>query len=162
MYRCLLPKTLSEFFQYAVHLVYAIVIGLSFEIAGKVVIPIENINNYPSALNVLILILSYFIVVTSWIGYTKSIIKQKHSEGILGILRFGMDLLIVFLFYYLVSLTDPFRSEYVRDIFIFIIPSIYVIYCIWDSLKYYEHKNERVSQEKNITEKEGEKLQFII
>ena len=110
----MLPKSLTEFFQYAVHLIYAIVIGLSFEIAGKVVIPIEKVNDYPSALNVGILILSYFIVVTSWIGYTKSIIKHKHSENISGILRFGIDLLIVFMFYYLVSLTDPSNEKNVK------------------------------------------------
>jgi amino acid transporter len=137
----LLPKTLPEFFQYAVHLVYAIVIGLSFEIAGEVVIPIEKIDTYFDLVNVGILFLAYFIVVTSWIGYFKSISDKKHKENIKGISRFGLDLFIVFIFYYLVSLTDPKNNGYYQDIFIFIVPFLYGIYAFWNTIKYYEYKS---------------------
>jgi hypothetical protein len=146
MYRCLLPKTLSEFFQYAVHLVYAIVIGLSFDMAKEVVIPIEAITKFPELINLATLILGYFIVVTSWIGYFKSMQHKPHKENILGITRFGTDLFIVFLFYYFVSLTDP-KQMYISDIFVYVLPSIYLVYLFWDIIKYNEYKSKKDTQE---------------
>ena len=110
----MLPKSLSEFFQYAVHLVYAIVIGLSFDMAKEVVIPIEDVTKVPQLINLATLILGYFIVVTSWIGYFKSMQHKPHKENVLGIIRFGTDLFIVFLFYYFVSLTDPEKIVHFR------------------------------------------------
>lgn len=152
------PKTLPEFYQFAMHAIYAVVIGLSFDVSRKVVIPFENIKNYPGAIETGILVLAYFIVVTSWIGYTKSVIKKPHTSGFLGIARFGTDLFIVFIFYYMVSLTDPEKISHKDDIFILVMPAIYLAYCFWDAIKWMEYRHEKITDDEKEHRKRRRKI----
>jgi hypothetical protein len=75
------PKNLPDFFQHALHALYAVVIGISFEISSNTTIPIEKISTH--FVNAWILILGYFIVIASWIGYYISIKNSPH-KGKLG------------------------------------------------------------------------------
>lgn len=88
-------------------------------------------------------------MISGWIGYTKSITKHPHKENRLGNARFVIDLVILFLAFYLLSLTDPERfGSFVSafNAFIWILPICFMTYIIWDALKYYEYRsfsNER-------------------
>jgi hypothetical protein len=137
-----LPKTLSDFFQHAVNVVYAVVIGLSFSISREAVIPVENISSH--IISTEILFLGYYIVVTGWIGYFLAI-KTKPHQGILGISRFGIDLFILYLFYYIISLADPKNIQYRQDVFLYILPITYGVYLLWDIVRYYEYRIHRSS-----------------
>lgn len=137
-----LPKSLPDFFQHAVNVIYAVVIAFSFNISRKIVIPFENIPSH--IISTEILILGYFIVVTGWIGYFLAIKKQPH-RGILGIGRFGIDLFILYLFYYLVNLADPKNMQYRQDVFIIILPVTYSVYLLWDVVRHYEYELQKSS-----------------
>lgn len=134
------PKigTLPDFYKDAVNVLFAVVIGLSFSVAGKVVIPVQKIPSDP--LGTGILILGYVIVVTGWIGYSLSIKTSPHRVGIPGLIRFGLDIITIFLFYYIVSLADPDNISYRHDVFLYLLPALYIVYLTWDITKYYEYK----------------------
>lgn len=138
------PKTLPDFLLHAVNVVYAVVIAISFEISGSVVIPIENIHLH--AVNAGIVLLSYFIIVSSWIGYFLSTKIEPH-RGVLGIARFGIDLFIIFLFYYIVSLAQPRNEQFQHDIFLYILPILYATYLVWDVIKHIEYQRSNFTIE---------------
>jgi hypothetical protein len=136
-------RTLPEFYQHAVNVLFAVVIGLSFNVVGTVVIPVEEIPNDPVGTG--ILILGYIIVLTSWIGYSLSIKTSPHRGGIPGLIRFGLDVLIIFLFYYIVSLANPDNLLYREDVFLYLLPATYIVFLAWDITKYYEYKNVKAT-----------------
>ncbi len=138
-----IEKELQRLYRYAIHVIYAAVIAISFDIARDVVVPIGLIFTYP--VNTLLLGLSYFIIVTSWTGYCMSITTSPH-EGNIGRLRFGLDIFIIFIFYYMVSLTPPNKSAYIPDVFLYILPALYFTYYVWDTLKIYEYRDKTTSQ----------------
>ncbi|AIF83240.1 hypothetical protein NTE_01167 [Candidatus Nitrososphaera evergladensis SR1] len=103
----MLPKTVQEFYPFAVHTIYAVIITLSFEVASHLLIPIENVfSSWDNILRSAGLMLAYIIIISGWIGYTKSISKRPHSENHLGNARFVMDLVILFLVFYLMSFAN--------------------------------------------------------
>jgi hypothetical protein len=142
-------KNLSEFYQHAVHVIYAVLISQSFFTAKDVFIPLSNLKTYDGFVNALALIFAYFFIITGWIGWYKSISKNPHGEGRLGIARFGTDLFIMFLFYYLLSLASPTKMETYGDTFVWVLPIIYGVYFLWDGLKYFEYKHELVPERRN-------------
>jgi hypothetical protein len=149
------PKNIQEFYPFAVNIIYAIIIALSFEIAAKVFVPLDTIvASYDSFLRGSALLLSYFFIISGWIGYTKSIVKRPHKENKLGNARFVMDLIILFLAFYLLSQTDPekFKSFIVAfSTFIWILPASFLTYLIWDGLKYFEYKSSPDEKQTSIS-----------
>lgn len=133
---------MNDLYQYAVHLIYAVLIGQSFSIASKVFVPIENLFNFEGFSHGCALFLVYTIVITGWVGWTKSITKNPHSPNALGNFRFVTDLFILFLFYYLINLTDPDKFVQYGETFTWVFPLIFGTYIIWDLLKYFEYKSD--------------------
>jgi hypothetical protein len=84
--------------------------------------------------------LVYFIVISGWYGYHKSISKHPHL-GYLGTIRYGLDLLILFFVYYMVSISKPNAIDQYGMIFLWVIPIIFIVYSIWDILKFFEYRN---------------------
>jgi Na+/melibiose symporter-like transporter len=136
------PKTLTDFYQYAVHLVYAVIIGQSFSLASIIFVPIDNILNFDGFQRGFALFLAYVIIITGWVGWSKSITRNPHSENALGNFRFVTDLFILFLFYYLINLTGSDKTSSYRETFLWVLPVIFFSYIIWDLLKYYEYRCE--------------------
>jgi hypothetical protein len=148
------PKTLSEFYRYAIFVIYAVVVGQSFSQVTLVFIPFEKLLNFTGFLTAFMLLFIYFFIISSWIGYFKSTSVRPHSENKFGLIRFGIDLIIIYEFYYLVNIsTKP--SNY-SDIFIYIFPFIFITFSIWDILKHLEFKIE------NQKEKEDRRNRFIV
>jgi hypothetical protein len=118
---------------------------MSFEIATKVLVPLNTtFESYDNFLRSSALLLSYFFIISGWIGYTKSITKRPHRENILGNARFVIDLLILFLAFYLLSQTDPTMFESFTSVFgtfIWIFPINFLTYLIWDAIKYFEYRS---------------------
>ena len=133
------PKTPSDFLEYAIHILFAVVIGISFEISSQIIIPIEEI--YKNIASAGILVLGYSIIISSWIGYYLSIKAHKH-KGKLGYIRFALDIFTIYLFYYIINLTRIENKEYRDDVFLYLLPIIYAVYIVWDIVKYYEHKKK--------------------
>ena len=87
----------SEFYQYAVHLVYAIIIALSYNVAIEVFIPIQNFwASYDGFLNGIALLFAYIVVVSGWVGWIKSIQNNRIKLVSLEIQDSFMICLLVF------------------------------------------------------------------
>lgn len=137
------PKTPSDFLEYAIHILFAVVIGISFEISSQIIIPIEE--TYKHVANAAILVLGYSIILSSWIGYYLSIKAHRH-KGKLGYIRFTLDIFTIYLFYYIINLTKIENQQYRDDVFLYLLPLIYAVYIVWDVVKYYEHKKKNQTQ----------------
>jgi hypothetical protein len=139
------PQTVQDLYQYAVHVLYAIILTTSFEIAANISIPIDAINpiyGYEKFTNAIGLLLVYVVAISGWIGYTKSIAKKPHT-GAIGNARFVVDVIIVFFMSYMINLVDPNNFEkYFDDIFLWVLPLLFVFFIIWDLLKYYEYSKK--------------------
>lgn len=130
----------SGFYQYAVHLVYAIIIALSFDVAIQVFIPIQIFwQSYDHFLNGMGLLLAYVFVVSGWVGWTKSIIDRPHKINFCGNSRFVLDLFIGFWYFYLIQLSKPENFSEFNQIFTWVIPTIFGVYIIWDLAKLKEY-----------------------
>ena len=80
------------------------------------------------------------VMISGWLGYTKSINDKPHSEGHLGNIRFAIDLVISFLMLYLFIITgkDYFYSNF-GETFTFVLPTIFLLYVFWDYIKNKEY-----------------------
>lgn len=132
------PNTLSQFYKYAIFVLFAVILSESFPLTVKVFVPLSNLFTYNGFENALTVILVYLFIITSWIGYFNSITLNPHTRTKLGLSRFSVDLLIIFLYYYLITLV-PDQSRH-RDIFIYVLPLIFISFVVWNYLRYLEYK----------------------
>lgn len=105
-------------------------------------------TSYDDILRSMSLLLSYVFIISGWVGYTKSINKRPHTENLLGNARFVLDLIILFLAFYLLSLTNPDKSERfipVFGTFVWLFPITFIVYFIWDMIKLFEYKGSEQS-----------------
>jgi hypothetical protein len=137
------PEKIPEFFEYAIHTLYAVVVGLSFDMSSLIVIPLEKISDHLT--NAFVLLLGYTLLISSWFGYYSSIKKHPH-RGKLGFFRFIIDIFSLFLFYYLLALSkvtlEKANTAFINDVFL-TLPIIYGTYFIWDIVKYFEYKKKK-------------------
>ena len=70
--------------------------------------------------NIMFSILIYFFIFSSWVNYFKSITINLHSDTQLGLGRFGIDLFIIYIYYYLVSIID--NRDYHAHVFVYVLP----------------------------------------
>jgi len=133
------PKTLADFYQHAINVLFAFVIISSFDIATVLFVPFDNLWDYKNFERASALIFVYFFIITGWIGYFKSIRHKEHTETKLGITRFAIDLFILYLYYYLVTLI---RNNTYSDIFNWGLPIIFGLYMLWDILKWFEYRQD--------------------
>ena len=151
----------SEFYQYAVHLVYAIIIALSYNVAIEVFIPIQNFwASYDGFLNGIALLFAYIVVVSGWVGWIKSIQNKPHKISFFGNSRFVHDLFIGFWYFYLIQLSKPeFFGEF-GQVFVWINPVIFGTYVIWDLVKFKEYNFK--SEEKIIRKNRSRKTIYFL
>jgi hypothetical protein len=133
---------LGEFFNYAVHVVFGVVIGQSFLNSATILVPFSKFFESENAgLTAYQLVLVYFIILTSWIGFFLSTNKSKYSSTRIGMARFGTDFFILFLYYYLLILVTHQVGGH-GDIFMYGLPAIFGAYVLWDFLKYLDNRTE--------------------
>jgi hypothetical protein len=141
------PKSFQDLLQHAINILFALVLVESFPIATKIFIPFSNLFNLFYFVNALALLFIYFFIITSWIGYFKSIQSHQHSEKKTGLVRFGIDIFIIYLYYYLVQIIkreiDPTQIANYSEIFIWILPIIVGAFVFWDAIKWLEHPIDR-------------------
>ena len=77
------PKTTPDFYQFAVHIVYTIVLATSFDLLPTIMISISSINpaRDPARFaNFATLLMVYIIIISGWIGYTGSLSRGDTKE----------------------------------------------------------------------------------
>jgi hypothetical protein len=132
----------GQFFSFAVHVLYAIVLGSSFTNASLVFVPLENTITTPETIaNTIATFVIYFILVVGWISYSLAIIENPHKPNENGALRFAMDITILTLLFYVVNLTHPkvFIGSF-WHVFTWILPVLFVAFCIWDGVELKEYR----------------------
>ncbi len=150
-----IPKNAQDFYQFAVHVLYGIVLTTSFGLIGTIMIPLDSINpfiQFEKFVNFLALMMIYVILLSGWIGYAKSIGIRPHKGGY-GNARFVIDVMIIFVLAYMIHLVDPspenfyFQSQF-GNTFVVILPFLFGLYAIWDIIKFQEYKNDEDDQRK--------------
>ena len=133
-----LPIGLADFYKYAVFVMFGIVIAESFPVSASIFIPVNKLTTYDGIENALTLILAYFFILTSWVGYFRSITLNPHTDTKLGMSRFIVDLFIVFLYFYFLSQVPGGMKH--GEIFVWTLPTIFGTFLLWDFLRYLEYR----------------------
>ena len=140
----MIPKKPAEIFSYICHFIFAIIIANSYDTATKIFIAPEKIFLSDSNLIIpaLELLLAYMIIISGWVGYSRSMIKWQHTNTKSGALRFSLDLAILFCYFGLISSADP--QNIFREYFLNWIIVLFSLFIVWDILKikeYYKKAN---------------------
>jgi hypothetical protein len=80
-------------------------------------------------------ILAYTTVVASWVGYHKDFLKGL--DKYVGPYRFVIDLILIYLYNYLINSFKDFR------LMLFIFPIIFGFYVLWELSRYFESGRSR-------------------
>jgi hypothetical protein len=137
---------LSKFYKYAVSVVFGVVIAETYPVAASVFVPDDEVDLLVKLKNAFILILAYFFIISGWINYFKSISTNPHTPNWIGTTRFAVDLFIIYLYYYLISIIP--KPKYHESIFVFVFPVIYGAFFLWDILRFVEYKRQGRADEK--------------
>ena len=87
------------------------------------------------------LLLAYVVIVSGWVGYSRSMIKWPHTNTKSGTLRFVLDLAILFCYFGLIALADP-PNDF-QDHFVLWIIAMFALFSVWDMVKLVENRTER-------------------
>jgi hypothetical protein len=129
---------MSKIYVGILELIVAIILGQNLLQVDSIFIPFDNIFTERGIYNAVGLILVYMFVISGWIGYQRSIYLHEH-RGVFGDIRYGIDLVIVFFIYYLVSITNPESKAHFGEAFVWIFPLIFGLYLLWDFIKILEY-----------------------
>lgn len=144
-------KKIDNAYQTAVHVAYAVVLGLTFESVALVYSSpsefLKKIVNLEP--EIIAFTFAYLIFVTSWIGYVRSISKNGYKDNFRGTFRFLLDLLVVFFYYQTVLLASKISTTAYSDIFILFF-AIFLVYVFWDKVKMSEYKKTSTKQEREF------------
>ena len=148
------------FFRYTIYLFYGIVVAQSYEIAKDNLIPLTDIFSDSShQLHSFGIFLAYFMLISSWVGYHRSISKKPHSNNMLGTTRYVLDIFVVFSTFYLLHIST---TEYFTEQYPFVLSLIFVLYIFWDSLKCKEYPEPTTKKKKRETTRAGKTVLFSI
>src|SRR6266700_3809769 len=129
---------------------FAIVIGLGFEAISRE--PtftgsyLESLFYSPQTLfgksesfTIAVTALAYLTVVSSWIGYHRSVLKKNiRITTTAGLFRFGVDIILLGLYWLLLVNFENFPFE------MLVLLLVYVFFVPWDLFKWQEYKPEEI------------------
>jgi hypothetical protein len=145
------PRTRSDFFPFAIHIINAAIIAFSFELVKDTFIPFELVKTFSDKVNFLTVLFVWGFLISGWLGYTKSISDKPHKAGHVGNLRFVIELIISFFMLYLFIIAEKSRFDnYFGSAFVWVIPAIFLLFVFWDLLKYKEYRSDDEGSNKNL------------
>jgi hypothetical protein len=121
-----LKTVLSEHYVSFVDIMFAVMVAQSF-ISFK-----EEL--FAPSFDLLVLLLSYFTIITSWLFYHRSVKALPEEEW----WRFGVDVVILFVYFILISTHKNFGTIVV------FYPILWTLYLVWDWLKSKEYTQKSV------------------
>ena len=136
-------------------------VTLSFNVLSKVVVnqPLSSLNTF---IDLLSLILIYFIVFSSWLGHYRSITHWPYTTGQFGIGRFITSIFIVFIYYYTFNIFNDSISDRRDEFFMFSFPIIFGAYLLYDSIKNREYSDISRREKKDLSYRLAITLVFLI
>lgn len=146
----MIPKKPAEIFSYICHFIFAIIIANSYDTATKIFINPEKIflSDFSLIIPALELLLAYVIIISGWVGYSRSMIKWQHTNTKSGALRFSLDLAILFCYFGLISSADP--QNIFREYFLNWIIVLFSLFIVWDILKIKEYYKKANNNKFNV------------
>ena len=139
------PKNPTEVFSYICHFIFAIIITTSYESANEILINPEKPFLSDSSLFIpsTELFLAYTIIVSGWVGYSRSMIKWPHTDTKYGAFRFCLDLAILFCYFGIITLTN-LQHDF-REYFLGWVMGLFILFSMSDAVKikeYYKRKGK--------------------
>ena len=128
-------KQINKFYLHAINVVFAVVVGLSFETTSKL--------TFSSSFDIIFirifsLLLIYYVVFSSWLGHYRSLTHWPYSAGGLGKARFVTSLSILYIYYHALFLFENNPN----GIYYYIFPLIFGAYLIYDIIKNLEYRDD--------------------
>lgn len=134
----------NEFVKMAINGLFIVVLAYGLFISTSIILPLSDLIE-PSPkkwYQVIVLSLPYAVIITSWMGFMKSIQENPYKLGIWWRWRFICDLLILLSYYILLSLAG--NKILTDDVQIFaIIPIVFLLYMFWDVFKEKEYARDK-------------------
>jgi len=134
-------ETLADFYRKTIDIIFAFIIGQSFLSIDPLIKSVGKITEPHNLLNFGAIAFAYFVIIIGWIAYHKSIMDKPH-KGKLGNARYVIDLMILFMTYYLLRLTKIDVDVPYGETFLWVLPTIFILYTVWDIFKFYEYSNK--------------------
>jgi hypothetical protein len=144
-------ETLADFYRKTIDIIFAFIIGQSFLSIDPLLKSISDIFEAHNMINFLAVSFAYFVLIIGWIAYHKSIMLKPHI-GKLGNARYGVDLIVLFITYYLLRLSKPIEVaqnvQHIQygEIFLWTLPTLFILYSVWDGLKYFEYSHRSLKR----------------
>ena len=138
------PKKPAEIYPFIIHFIFAVIISISFSLtAGIFISPkIPIFSNFESLFPVIEILMIYILVISGWVGYSRSLIKWPHTNTKSGTFRFTLDLGILFCYSSLISSIN--YSLIFRENFMNWIGFIFFLFIMWDIIKIIEYRKRPI------------------
>jgi len=128
-------KEINKFYLLAINVLFAVVVGLSFETTAKLSFPPENISIF---IKLFALVLIYYVIFSSWLGHYRSQTHWPYSIGLLGKVRFVISVSILYIYYHAFYLF----ANNSNGLFYYVFPLIFLAYLAYDTVKNIEYKDD--------------------
>ncbi|MEM3551984.1 MAG: hypothetical protein QXZ02_05835 [Candidatus Bathyarchaeia archaeon] len=132
-----IEKETSEIYAHFIDILFAVVIGQSFVLLNSqegykswLAQPSEN------TFGIATLLLIYGLVITSWVGYHRSI----RFYPIKNPLRFVIDIFLLFIYY-----MGFVSAKNFENIITWVFPLSFLLYTLWDALRLWEYHEQKSS-----------------
>lgn len=141
-------KSKTDFYQVAIHFIFAIILAHAFMIATKIIIPFDDsFTSEKKFLQSLAFFVSFLIIIIGWTAYARSMYYRQHKDNFYGTIRFFLDIFVVFLYFYLLEIIH-------KDVFVesvtFVNLFIFGTFLVWDIFRYYEFKKYKKEHKKRM------------
>ena len=138
-----IPQKPELAFPFICHFIFAIVIAGSYDLASDVLLyPADPAySSLDRFLDFLELAVAYVAIISGWLGYARSEHKWPHRDTKSGMLRFIVDIAILFCYFGLIEAADPARDVF-RDQFMLWICAMFGLYLFSDLCKRHDHKSK--------------------
>lgn len=139
----LIPQEPQDAFPFICHFIFAIVIANSYDLAARVFLRPDDpvYSGLDPFLTALELSVAYVAIIAGWLGYARSVYKWPHQDTKYGVLRFIVDIVILFCYFGLIEAADPAQDAF-RGQFASWICALFFLYLVSDILKRQDHKSK--------------------
>jgi succinate dehydrogenase hydrophobic anchor subunit len=134
-----IKKETSEIYAHFIDILFAVVIGQSFVLLNSqegykswLAQPAEN------TFGIATLLLIYGLVITSWVGYHRSI----RFYPVMNPLRFVIDISLLFVYY-----LGFVNAKNFETIITLVFPFSFLLYTLWDAVRLWEYRARKSSVE---------------
>jgi cytochrome bd-type quinol oxidase subunit 2 len=84
----------------------------------------------------------YAVIISSWVHTHLTALRGHPYRGWQGSARFVLDLIILFLLYYIMNKIDIHDNQAFADAFPIVFVFIFIFYSIWEILRFFQYQND--------------------